>query len=235
MPEPAARRDGAAVRAEQAAWMAQIAAGGAAAERAMDQVFDAYRPRTLRRLMAKFRLSEAEAEDVFQDAAIDLWTSAARFDPGADLARWFNTLAFNRARKLLDSAWLRHRVGERDEEGDAEAGEAGPGFVPDGGEGDGEADASDRADGTPAAEPVAWPGGARNIAADECTDEGLARFERRHGQDARWLIARELDRRPIPELAADMRCSEVTARQRLHVLREKLKAFLGRCLGYLQP
>jgi RNA polymerase sigma factor (sigma-70 family) len=225
MPEPPPPHLDAAQRAEQSHWMARIAARGEDGVRAMAQLFAAYERRTVRRLQWRFRLDEREAEDVWQEAAMDAWENAWRFRPGDDLAPWLMVLAKNRALKLLDRAWRRHRndLGEHD----------GASV-----EGDDAGTAASEDDSPPVS--VAAPSGTaatgfagnesrRNMDADRCTDLGLEKFELQHPIEARWLFARDLEGRDVPSLAAEMGCSETAARQRLRLMRQKLKPFLEHC------
>jgi RNA polymerase sigma-70 factor (ECF subfamily) len=204
----------AAQRAEQSGWMARIAARGADGEAALEQLFKAYERRTVRRLQGRFGLDQSEAEDVWQDALLDLWNNAASFRPGADLAPWLQTLTNHRALKLLDSAWRRHRSDLKEDDGAPDA-----------------ADEAAEPDAAPVSGPSAGP--PRNLDADGCTDQGLDRFERQHPREARWLLARDLEGRDVPSLAAEMGCSETAARQRLRLLRQKLRPFLQHCVELL--
>lgn len=205
-------------REEQSGWMARIAARGADAEDALRRVFIAYERKTLSRLRHRFGLEDAEAEDVWQDAVTDLWRSAASFTPGADLAPWFMRLCDHRALKLLDTASRRHRSGGGDSDDELIAAAV-----------DGA-----RIGALSTADPVAADR-RRNIDADTCTDEGLERFEATHPREARWLLAREFDGRPVAELAAEMGCNENAARQQLHRCRRLLRHYIGECLGLLDP
>jgi RNA polymerase sigma factor (sigma-70 family) len=205
-------------RAEQRAWVARIAARGPDAETALRKVFRAYESNTLSRLRFRFRLSPAEAEDVWQDAVLDLWRTADGFRPGADLAPWLMTLCDNRAKKLLDSASRRLRSdgGDSDEEAIAAAVDGA------------------RIGALALTEPAAAHA-RRNMDADVCTDAGLGRFEADHPQQARWLLLREFESRPVDVLAKELGCNENAARQHLHRCRHLLRRYIVDCLDLLDP
>jgi RNA polymerase sigma-70 factor (ECF subfamily) len=104
-PDPAAAR-----RAQQSAWMPLIAAGGRARDAALRQMHDAYDRRVMSLCMWRFRLSEADAEDVWQDVVLSICEHAHEFRAGADPAPWILRMVENKAKDLLSEAWRRHRV-----------------------------------------------------------------------------------------------------------------------------
>ena len=222
-PQPLPQRGpGAAQRAEQSRWMAQIAARGDDARLALKLLFLAYDKGMVRRLQNRFGLDLAEAQDVWHDTVLDVWNHASGFRPGADLAPWLVTLAGNRALKLLDQAWRRHR--SELHEGD-------------GGAADADDDAPNASGGGPALHPslvVADTEPPPAMDAHTCTDLGLKEFERHYPVDARWLFARDLEGRNVPSLATEMGCSEDAARQRLRLMRQKLRRFLEHCVPLLR-
>ncbi len=97
-------------RRERAGWIAEVAAGGARREGAMRRLFDAYERRATRWLVWKFRLSAADADDVWQETLVNVCRYADRFEPGADPWRWIRRIAWNKALDLIKRASTRHET-----------------------------------------------------------------------------------------------------------------------------
>lgn len=84
--------------------LAEIAQGGRRAEQAMEKLFHDYEGRITGWCRHQFRLSLAEAEDLWQDVVVSIWRSAAGFRGEASVKSWIYKLARNRALDLLDRA-----------------------------------------------------------------------------------------------------------------------------------
>ena len=76
---------------------------------AFGALVDRYR-RELFNFLARFTGDAALAEDVFQEAFLQLHLSAATFDPQRRLKPWLFTIAANKARDALRSRGRRHTV-----------------------------------------------------------------------------------------------------------------------------
>lgn len=77
--------------ADELLWMRGVAAGDAAAYRAM---VDAYLPRIVR-FAERFLGNPAEAEDVAQETFLRLWTAASSYTPEARPLTWLYRIAHN--------------------------------------------------------------------------------------------------------------------------------------------
>jgi RNA polymerase sigma-70 factor (ECF subfamily) len=64
--------------------------------------------RELYNFLVRFTGDTAMAEDVFQEAFLQLYLSAGTFDPQRRLKPWLFTIATNKARDAMRSRWRRH-------------------------------------------------------------------------------------------------------------------------------
>jgi RNA polymerase sigma-70 factor (ECF subfamily) len=98
---PAPATVGAADRSRDRALLARVAAGDVAALRAL---YDAHAPRAMA-IAVRILRSPAEAEDVVQEAFLELWRRSAQFDGGRGSAiGWIVTIARSRAIDRLRAA-----------------------------------------------------------------------------------------------------------------------------------
>lgn len=110
----------AARRRERAGWIAEIAAGGPPREGAMRRLVGAYERRATRWLAYQFRLSWADADDVWQETLINVCRNAGSFQPGWDPWRWIRKIAHNKALDLLKRSSTRHETHTADGSNPAE-------------------------------------------------------------------------------------------------------------------
>ena len=189
--------------ATEAGWIAAIAAGGRAASPALQRIKDAYDRKVVSFCIWHFRLTPAEADDVWQDVLVRIWQHAAEFRPGADPSPWIWKMVRNRATDLLRDGWHRNRSESANEEqGDATDGHAAP--PPD-----------DR------------------LAVDECVQRGLQRFARPHPEEAMVVRLRDLEGWAIREVAEYLSRTEEATRTFLCSVRKKLQPFLRPCFDLL--
>lgn len=95
-------------RRERSAWLARIAAGGPGREDAMRRFVRAYEGRATRWLAYQFRLSWADADDVWQETLVNVCRHAGSFQPGWDPWRWLRRIAHHKALDLLKRSSRRH-------------------------------------------------------------------------------------------------------------------------------
>jgi RNA polymerase sigma-70 factor (ECF subfamily) len=91
-------------RRKHAGWIGEIAHGGSRAERAMEQLFHDYEGRVTGWCRYQFRLSLAEAEDLWQDVVVAIWRNASTFDTVSSAKDWIYKIARNKALDLLKRA-----------------------------------------------------------------------------------------------------------------------------------
>jgi RNA polymerase sigma-70 factor (ECF subfamily) len=95
-------------RAEEAGWIERIARGD---ERALSLVYDRYSGLLL--AMIRKVVGEAEAEDVLQDAFVQVWKQAGRYDTRrSSLSTWLVLIARSRAIDRLRSRQVADRTKE---------------------------------------------------------------------------------------------------------------------------
>ena len=98
----------AADRAEEASWVERIAAGD---QQALSLVYDRYSGLLL--AMIRKVVGEAEAEDVLQDAFVQVWKQAERYDARrSSLSTWLVLIARSRAIDRLRSRQVADRTKE---------------------------------------------------------------------------------------------------------------------------
>jgi RNA polymerase sigma-70 factor, ECF subfamily len=97
-------------RSKHAGWIGEIARGGGRAEKAMEQLFNDYEGRVTGWCRYQFRLSRAEAEDLWQDVVVAIWRNASTFDAVSSVKDWIYKIARNKALDVLKRASRNNEV-----------------------------------------------------------------------------------------------------------------------------
>lgn len=196
-------------RARQIAFIRRIAAGGPAMREGLVGLSADYERNVFSMCMRRWGLTQAEAEEVWQDVLVGICRHAAEFDPDADPAPWILTMVKNRVTDELRGGYRRRRADNDDADGGSDI--------------------------TPGIEPSVPPAHDRTprLAVDRCVQLGLRDFRRAFPAEGEAIELRDLQEWSIPQVAAFLSRTETATRTYLKTLRKKLAPYLEPCLELL--
>lgn len=194
-------------RARESAWLQAIAAGGRAADKAMEALFETYQ-RKLRAALWNRRIPDGDAEDLTQRVWESVIRKLPRFPaglaPGALVWRQFKDVVALAAREHGRSVPLTSESsGTPGEEGTESA--------------------LSQVAATPLSE------AALQEARDACVQDKLKQFERERESDHRLLVMVYYEGWGIPELAEHLGIKQGALRQRLLEARRRIKELMRPC------
>jgi RNA polymerase sigma factor (sigma-70 family) len=198
-------RDSPERRAQEAAWLQQIAQRGTASSRALRQLVDAYSPKVLSFCMRR-GMALADVEDLLQELWVRVVGHAADFEPGRNPSSWIWAIARNLWHDEMRKLYKRRE---------------------DAGGHDLQSLSDEVAD--KAAPHCALPG----ESIDECVQRGLQNYARVHDEGAMAVQLRDLEGWGIAELAQFLERTEGATRSFLSQVRKKLEPFLMPCFELL--